>query len=344
MINVLLTCAGRRNYLIRFFREVLNGKGQVIAVDADRQAPALQEADRWFVVPPVRHPDYLNRLLDLCREQGIGLVVPLNDLELPALARARQRFQQAGVQVVISSPDVVTRCFDKWEMFLFLDSQGLPVPRTYMSLGAVRQLLRRRTLAFPVVVKPRWGTASIGVHCPTNDTELELTYRLAQKQVERSIISEVSALDPSRCVIIQEFLRGEEYGLDVINDLEGRYVTTLVRRKLGMRAGETDRAVTCHDPELEALGERIGKLLGHVGNLDCDVIRGPRSFGILDINPRFGGGYPFVHLAGANLPAALLAWATGREPESAWLRCRPGVTSCKYDNLLVVPDSPRVSC
>lgn len=343
MINVLLTCAGRRNYLIRYFREALHGRGRVVAVDANRQTPALQEADRGFVLPPVQHPDYLNRLLDLCREQEIGLVVPLNDLELPVLAQARQQFRRAGIQVAVSSPDVVTRCFDKWEMFFFLDSQGLPVPRTFTRLEDVRQVLWRQTLAFPVVVKPRWGTASIGVHRPTDDTELELTYRLARKQVERSIIAEVSARDPSHCVLIQEFLHGEEYGLDVINDLEGRYVTTLVRRKLGMRAGETDRAVTCHDPELEALGERIGRLLGHVGNLDCDVIRGPESFGILDMNPRFGGGYPFVHVAGANLPAALIAWATGREPEPAWLRCQPGVTSCKYDSLLVVPDSPRVS-
>jgi carbamoyl-phosphate synthase large subunit len=195
-----------------------------------------------------------------------------------------------------------------------------------------------------LVIKPRWGTASIGIHYSEDDTELALAHRLAQKQVERSIIAEVSAQDPGRCGIVQEFLRGEEYGLDVINDLEGRYVTTLVRRKLGMRAGETDRAVTCHDRELEALGERIGRNLGHVGNLDCDVIRGPGSVGILDMNPRFGGGYPFVHLAGANLPAALLAWAAGQKPDSAWLRCRAGVMSCKYDSLLVVPDSSQSAC
>lgn len=341
-MNVLLSCVGRRNYLVRYFREVIQGRGRVVAVDASRLAPALQEADRGFVLPPVQHPDYLNQLLDLCREQQIGLVVPLNDLELPVLARARERFLQEGVRVVVSPPEVVTRCFDKWEMARFLDSRGLPVPKTFVLLEAVRDTLRRDALTFPVMVKPRWGTASIGLYCPTDETELELAYRLARKQIERSIIAEVSALDPSRCVIIQEFLRGEEYGLDVINDLEGRYVTTLVRRKLGMRAGETDRAVTCHDPELEALGERIGRLLGHVGNLDCDVIRGPESFGILDMNPRFGGGYPFVHVAGANLPAALIAWATGLEPEPAWLRCRPDVTSCKYDSLLVISDFPQV--
>lgn len=344
MMNVLLSCVGRRNYLVRYFREALQGRGRVVAVDASRQAPALQEADCGFVLPPVRHPDYLDRLLGLCREQEVGLMVPLNDLELPVLAQARQRFQQAGVQVVVSSPDVVTRCFDKLEMARFLESRGLPVPRTIVTLEAARDALRQGISAFPVVVKPRWGTASIGIHYPADDPELELAYRFARKQVERSIIAEVSALDPACCVIVQEFLHGEEYGLDVINDLEGRYVTTLVRRKLGMRAGETDRAVTCHDLELEALGERISRHLGHVGNLDCDVIRGPGSFGILDMNPRFGGGYPFVHMAGANLPAALLAWAAGRNPDSAWLHCRPGVTSCKYDNLLVVPDSPRASC
>lgn len=342
-MNVLLSCAGRRNYLVRYFREALRGRGRVIAADASHLAPALQEAECGVVLPPVRHPEYLDRLFDLCLVQEIGLVIPLNDLELPILARERQRFQKAGIQIVVPSLEVVLRCFDKWEMASFLESRGLPAPKTFVTLDTVREACRRRVLSLPVVVKPRWGTASISVYYPADDVELEMAYHLARKQIQSSILGEISTQDTNHSVIIQEFLRGEEYGLDVVNDLKGRYVTTLVRRKFGMRAGETDKAVTCHDPELEALGERIGRLLGHVGNLDCDVIRGPESFGILDMNPRFGGGYPFVHVAGANLPAALIAWATGREPEPAWLRCQPGVTSCKYDSLLVVPDSPRVS-
>ncbi len=120
----------------------------------------------------------------------------------------------------------------------------------------------------------------------------------------------------------------------MINDLQGRYVSTLIKRKLSMRAGETDRAITVHDPELEALGQRLGQALGHVGNLDCDVIVGPDGPRVIELNPRFGGSYPFAHQAGANLPAALLAWALGNAARPEWLRVRPNVTSAKCDRLV----------
>lgn len=336
-MNVLLTCAGRRNYLVRYFREALQGRGRVLAADASPNAPALQEADGWFTLPPVCEPGYVGELLERCRTQGVRLLVSLNDLELPVLAHERERFQQAGVLVAVSSPDVVERCFDKWEMARSLTAGNVPVPRTFPLLEESLAACCRGDASFPLVVKPRWGTASIGIHYVANPAELDLAYRFACQQVRQSIIAKVGGENSGGTVIVQERLEGEEYGLDIVNDLEGRHVTTLVRRKLAMRAGETDRAVTCHDKELESLGRQIGRLLGHVGSLDCDVIRGPRAIGVIDMNPRFGGGYPFVHMAGANLPAALVAWAEGREVDPAWFQYRAGVTSCKYDSLLTVP-------
>ncbi len=338
-MNVLLTCAGRRNYLVRYFRESLGERGVVIAIDANSNAPALQVADRWFVLPPISDSTYMDRLLELCRKNEVRLVVPLNDLELPLLARERSRFERAGIVVLVSSPEVIRRSFDKWEMAQFFTQNGIPVPRTFCSLSEVRRATQAGMLHFPMVVKPRWGTASIGIHFPTDETELEMAYQFTRKQVTRSAIAEASSEDIEHCVIIQEYLTGCEYGLDVVNDLQGRYVTTFIRKKLGMRAGETDRAITCADPELQALGATIGRCIGHIGNLDCDVIRGPGTLGVLDINPRFGGGYPFVHVAGANLPSVLLAWVEGREIDSSWLKYLPGVTGAKYDHVAVVRNS-----
>jgi carbamoyl-phosphate synthase large subunit len=125
--------------------------------------------------------------------------------------------------------------------------------------------------------------------------------------------------------------------LDVVNDLDGEHSCTLVRRKLSMRAGETDRAVTVKDSRLEELGEIIGRNLRHVGVLDCDAIVTADGCYVLDMNPRFGGGYPFSHLAGANLPAALIAWASGEQPDPDWLRVAPDVLASKCDGLVRVP-------
>jgi carbamoyl-phosphate synthase large subunit len=185
-------------------------------------------------------------------------------------------------------------------------------------------------------MKPRWGSASIGVELVATEHELTLAWEWGQVRVRRTILGPLSRPDPEHCLVLQEWLPGPEYGIDVVNDLHGRHVTTFCRRKLGMRAGETDRAVTVVDAQLEELGKAIGQRLGHVGNLDCDLIATDRGWLVLDLNPRFGGGYPFSHLAGANLPAALIAWASEEEPDPSWFKPRPGLRAAKCDRVVVI--------
>lgn len=190
------------------------------------------------------------------------------------------------------------------------------------------------------MIKPRWGSASIGIVEVEHVEDLAPSYHLVRRQLARTILARASAGDLERAVLIQERVPGQEYGLDVVNDLDGRHVATFARCKLAMRAGETDRAVTVESRELERIGALIGEQLGHVGNLDCDVFVDQGLPRVLELNPRFGGGYPFCHAAGADLPAALLAWAAGRAPDPRWLRVRPGVRAAKCDRLVVAP-SPR---
>lgn len=165
---------------------------------------------------------------------------------------------------------------------------------------------------------------------------MDLNYRLVKKLLPRTSLAEISANDPERCVLIQEQLFGHEYVLAVINDLNGSYVNTFVKRKLHMLSGETDRAIVVEDEQLQKLGEAISQKLGHIGNLDCDVIIGQNGCFLLEMNPRFGGGYPFFHIAGANLPAALIAWASGENHEPDWLRVRPNIMAAKFDCFSVI--------
>jgi carbamoyl-phosphate synthase large subunit len=335
-INTLLTSAGRRNYLVEYFQEALRGQGKVFAADAKSSAPALQEADGVFLVPPIGHKHYLDALLEFCQQEQIRLLVPLNDLELPYLAAARGRFAEVGTTVVVSSPEIIGRCFDKWETHRFLQAQGILTPKTYLSLSDAQAALERGELSFPLVLKPRWGSASIGLEFPQDDDELELSFELSQRRLARTALAGVGGGARDHAILIQEFIVGDEYGLDIVNDLSGRYVTTFVKQKLGMRAGETDSAVTVSSPRLQALGEQLGRSLGHLGNMDCDVFLGPEGAWVLELNPRFGGGYPFSHVAGANLPAALIAWARGEAPEPDWLRTDTGVISSKFSRLMLI--------
>jgi carbamoyl-phosphate synthase large subunit len=334
-MNVLLTCVGRRNYLVASFRQALQGRGLVYGADSDPYAPALQACDKAFTVSPIDDSRYGDEILALCREHRVRLLVPLLDLELPIIAPIRDQFSAQGTVALVSSPAVVELCFDKWKTLRFLADCNLEHPASYLELAAVREALRKGEVQFPLVIKPRWGSASLGLEYSHDDQELEMAVALLKKKLPRTFLRCASMTDPCRSVLIQQQLHGEEYGLDVVNDLCGRYVTTFVRRKLRMRAGETDQAVTVDSDELEALGRIIGQRLGHVGSLDCDLFVSDDGFRVLELNPRFGGGYPFSHIAGANVPAMLLAWASGTPVDANWAKVTPNVVGAKYEGLIV---------
>jgi carbamoyl-phosphate synthase large subunit len=335
-MNVMLTCSGRRNYLVKAFQSALGDNGLVLAGDASVDATSIQEADRGFILPRVDSPEYFDRLLDICEEYQVKLLIPLNDLELPLLARQRDMFLKMGTIPLISAPETIDTCFDKWKSFLFFTNCGISVPKTYLSLADTRQAIANGDLKFPIVVKPRWGSASIGIEYAENDEELDLVYRYVRKKLRSSILATVSATSPENCILFQEKIIGKEYGLDTIADLEGNYITTFVKQKLSMRAGETDRARTVKYAPLEALGAKIARNLPHIGNLDCDAIvdDNGKVFAI-EMNPRFGGGYPFSHAAGVNLPAALLAWASGTSPDPSWLNLEHNLTISKCARLVI---------
>ena len=340
-MNVLLTCAGRRNYLVRFFQEALGQRGKVIACDSSDSAPAFMEADRCFVVPPIDHAGYFDALAAICLEQKVRLLISVHDLELASLSSLAPRFRTNGTIVVVSSASVISICQDKWATFQFLKENQILTPETYRSIDDVHRALACGAIRFPLLIKPRWGTSSIGIERIENKRELNLAYEWAQIQLRRTILAKMAQAEPKDCFVFQELLEGPDYGMDMVNDLEGRHVGSYARHKLTMRAGCTDRAVTVNDPNLERLGRVISERLNHVGCLDSDLILTEKGYQVLDLNPRFGLAYPFSHIAGANLPAALLAWANGEAHDPSWLRCRSGVLSCKHDEVAIVDRKPQ---
>ena len=335
-MNILLTGCGRRNFLVHYFQAALGGRGRVIACDASASAPALAEADQKIVVPTMDDPGYFDVLLSICQESRVRLVVSVNDLELSGLARHAPRFHDVGAIPIVASPEIVAICGDKWAAFQWLQAREIPTPETYLTLADARAAIACGALRFPLLIKPRWGTSSIGVELVGDERELELALEWGKVQIRRTILAKMNQADPDRAFIIQERIEGQEYGIDVVNNLNGEYAATLARRKLAMRAGNTDRAISVAEPRIEFLGRTLAQHLRHPGSVDCDVMATDQGCFVLEVNARLGGGYPFSHMAGANLPAALVSWADGAEPDPAWLRCRPGVVSSKYDGVMVV--------
>ena len=143
-------------------------------------------------------------------------------------------------------------------------------------------------------------------------------------------------------VLIQEKLKGQEYGLDVINDLNTKYQNTIPKIKYAMRSGETDCAETVESDLLKSIGENLSKKLKHVGNLDVDVfIHGQEAY-VLEMNARFGGGYPFSHMAGVNLPMAIVQWLNNENINPEILKEHVGVKSHKDISLIRLDKSKEV--
>ena len=334
-MNILFTCAGRRTYLLKYFKENLAEGDKVVATDMQLSAPALQVADVKLQVPAVYDPEYVNITLNICKEQKIDALLSLNDLELPILAENKSRFEELGVKVIVSDPEVIDIAFDKYKTAQWIESLGLAAPKTYVRLEDAKKALVAGEIEFPLFMKPRWGSGSIGLESIADMEELDIYHNLLMKKIKKSILATASVGD--EYIMIQEKLIGSEFGLDIMNDLNGKHVAVSVKQKLAMRAGETDKAVTVDLPEVREMGRKIGEALGHIGNLDVDIMqRADGAYCVLELNPRFGGGFPFSYEAGVNMPKAIIHWIKGETVNPSMLQPEYGRMFSKNDYLMEI--------
>ncbi len=307
-MNLLITSVGRRSYLVEYFREAWQGVGEIHAANSHADASGLYFADKQVITPGIYDSEYVDFLVDYCKANHIKALLPLFDLDLAILAQHKEVFKKEGIQAIVSDPDVIRKCNDKWESLAFLQQSGLNVPLSFLNITETKEALEKGTLTFPLVLKPRWGMGSIGIYIVEDIEELEFYYNRILREISRTYLQHESRQTPENQVLIQEFIKGREYGLDIVNDLDGNYITCFVKEKIAMRSGETDIARTVDSKELRELGAALSRQLGHIGNLDIDILERDGKYYILEMNARFGGGYPFSHLAGARLPEAILYW------------------------------------
>ena len=319
-MNVLLLSAGTREYLVRYFRQAIS-PGAVVAADADRYSPALYAADRAYVIPPFTAPDYLERVLAICGRERIDGVVSLIDPELSVIAKHRDRFSQAGVTVVGSDYALCELAYDKRRMYRWLSENGYPCARWWDCAEAFGQAEREGTVRFPVFVKPAKGSASNGA-IPAADSAAAAFYFARGTDM-----------------LIQEFLPGQEIGADVYVDLlSGETVSIFTKKKLRMRAGETDRAVSFRDETLFLLIERFVRETGFRGPLDMDIVACGGRYVILDVNPRFGGGYLHAHGCGCDHIRLVAENLKGNCNPKRIGAYESGVCMMKYSAAMLLPE------
>lgn len=336
-MNILLTSVGRRNYMVKYFEEAVKPYGgKVFVMNSTKDAVGMIISDYANISPLTYDSNYSDFLLNFSVRNNIDIIIPFFDVGLPKLAALKELFKKNGVRIIVGDKWLTTMANDKWATYKFLRENQMNTVQTFIHIEEFETAFKRQKLTYPVCIKPRWGMGSIGVYFAENIEEVHFFYKLVKREILKSYLKYESAASIDECVLIQQAFRGDEYGLDIINDLNGNYQTTIVKKKIAMRSGETDIAETIHVPELETLGEKISNLCKHPANMDVDVFYDKKEAFVLELNPRFGGGYPFSHIAGVNLPKAIIFWHLNEEVSLSMLTPQYNIKSMKGTQIFKV--------
>lgn len=331
-MRVIISSAGRRVYLVTWFQEAMRQArvaGDVYVLDHDPHAAAAAAADGYREVPAFSSPKYAPQVLKIVNELQPDLFISLNDHELTVLSQGLSDLIRAnGVVVPVLDAAAHRAVADKLTMNQTLRHAGISTPETVLlsNRAAVHALIDR---APAIIVKDRWGSGSSGLRRFTP----EEARCWVTTQFDRHHGMTTSELDS---LIIQPDLGGVEYGLDVITGVRGGPVEgVLARRKLGMRYGETARAITVPNAPFLGLAAALNAALGIQGTIDVDVLLTDDGIPhVIDVNPRFGGGYPFSHMAGADVPHFFVASTLHMTPRPGWDSYREGYIASKHEGII----------
>lgn len=317
-MNILILSAGTRNKIVQYFKKEVGADGKVVATDCSNLAPAVYDADKFYLVPRITAPGYLEHILEICKKEQIDGVFSLIDPELSMLAKEKDRFLEIGTVPVISPYDLVETCFDKYKMYQMLCRMQIPTGKCFVEKETFYQAVEKGEISYPVFIKPVKGSASININKVNSKEEVDLLFTLYDD------------------LMIQEYMDGQEYGADVYIDmLSGKCTSVFVKKKVKMRAGETDKSVSFKDEKLFAMLRDFVERCGFRGMIDIDIFDIGGTYYISEVNPRFGGGYPHAYACGVNMPKQMLENLAGRENEVTIGNYLEYICMMKYNEIAI---------
>lgn len=318
-MNLLILSAGTRNKVVEYFVKTLAGKGSVVATDMSELAPAIYEADKYYIVPRMTEPGYLDVILDICKKEKINGVLSLIDPELSLLAKNKDKFEAVGTTVIGSSYELCEMSLDKYEMYKWLKDHDYKCAKSYMDKDEFYADVEAGKANYPVFVKPARGSASIAI----------------SKVYDKETIELLFAHDEG--LMIQEYLNGQEIGADVYIDMiSGEIVSIFTKKKLKMRAGETDKAVSFKDDNLFDLIEKFVSEARYRGQIDIDIFDINGEYYISEVNPRFGGGYPHAYECGADHISMIVNNLEGNVNQENVGNYQENVYMMKYNEVMIM--------
>ncbi|WP_313346661.1 ATP-grasp domain-containing protein [Sedimentibacter sp.] len=315
-INILILSAGRRVELVQSFQKAakrLNIKSNVLAGDCSETAPAIYFADKKVILPSINEPNYIDEIINVCKKEDVKLVVPTIDTDLLLLSEERERIEsESGAVVLISSTEAVSICRDKINTQKFLEENGFKIPKMYSE-----EELDSKNIQFPLFIKPKSGSSSINTFKVNNLEELN-TYRFLIKEP-----------------IVQDFMEGKEFTVDVFLDFNGDLITVVPRLRMATRSGEISKGKIVKDNEIIEDIKRLVKILKPIGHITVQLMKTNKGIKYIEINPRFGGGAPMSIQSGADSCENLYRLLRGEKIEYNE-NYRDNIMFFRFDNSICV--------
>lgn len=285
--NILITSVGKRVSLVKFFQNELKSKfsnAKVLTTELNPSlSPAAYISDGCFKLPRVNNDNYINYLIDICQQNNIGIIIPTIDRELEILALHKSSFDKLGIIIAVSSIDFIKQCRDKRKTMDLFDKIGIAYPQPRDKYNPI----------FPMFAKPYDGSLSSNLHIINNFNELTPEILNDDKLIFMELIDK------------SEF---KEFTVDMYYGKDNRIKSIVPRERLVIRAGEINKGITRKSFLVDYLKEKMEFLPGVVGCICIQLFvnESTKQVIAIEINPRFGGGYPLSYHSGANYPQYLI--------------------------------------
>lgn len=317
-MNILMCSVGRRGELLKDFKNSMSENSKIVATDLSPYAPALYFADKSYLVPGIEDSSYIDTIIDICKKEQINAITTFIDPEIEILAKNRNRFSELGIVVLAPYEETATLCFDKYKMFKKLSSCGIPTVMTWGTIEEFDEARAAGMVDFPVFVKPRTGSGSVG----------------ARKVFNYDILLESMKEDPS--LIIQEFMDCEDLDADVyIDTVTHEAVSAFSKRKIETRIGGASKTVSFKDEKLFSFISEIVKALKFNGPVDMDFFYRNGEYYLSEINPRFGGAYLHAYGAGVDFIKLIEKNLNGEANLPIFGDYEEGIVMMMYDSVVI---------
>lgn len=318
-MNLLILSPGRRFEIVEYFKETFHKDGrQVYTLDMSPLAPALYAGDEYFRIDKDFNNlgSYIDSILSICKDKYITAVLTLIDPELVLLSDYKNRFDAQGITLILSDIEFIKKTFDKFG-FYNTYRNTIKLVDTVGSYNDALTKLESGEWHYPLFAKLRDGSASIGI-----------------KKIDSAIDFETTKIDER--YIYQPFIKGYEYGIDAYFDMiSGELVSLFMKKKLAMRAGETDKAISVKNADVLTEIKKVANIKGLRGPIDIDVfVADNGEVFVNEINPRFGGGHPHAYGCGVNFMQLILNNLKGISNHPVFDNYKEGVLMLKYNGLL----------